>query len=183
MAGQTNIPKKTQTLLSKLHGSDEKVILQTIKILEGEGNEHVIKPMFELYKQTKSDKIKMALEEFFNKLSDSSSMLPMIELMREEENPEFRKMLIGACWQSKVDFTPYLADFVSMATSGDFFEAFECLTVIENLDGPFEETQILEAQLYLKEYLEKDKGKVEQRDKMISEIALLLKGFDADIDA
>ncbi|MCT4560846.1 MAG: hypothetical protein N4A41_05655 [Crocinitomicaceae bacterium] len=183
MSGQTNIPKKTQTLLTKLESKEEKTVLQTIKILEGEGNEHVIKPMFDLYKTTSSEKVKMALEDFFNKLSDSSSMLPMVELMRNEDNPTYRKMLIGACWQSKVDFTPYLADFVAMATSGDFFEAFECLTVIENLDGPFEETQILEAQLYLKEYLEKDKGKVEQRDQMISEIALLLKGFDADIDA
>ena len=61
-------------------------------------------------------------------------------------------------------------------------EAFECLTIIENLDGPFEENQTLEAQLYLKEYLENEKGKDESRDELISDIAVLIKDFDWGID-
>ncbi|MBU2020390.1 MAG: hypothetical protein KJ941_12150, partial [Bacteroidetes bacterium] len=84
---------------------------------------------------------------------------------------------------NKLDFTAYLPDFVALATEGDFFEAFECLTVIENLEGPFEETQILESQLYLKEFLEGEKGKSEQKDKIVSEIAVLLKDFDQNIEA
>jgi hypothetical protein len=92
-------------------------------------------------------------------------------------------MLVASCWQNKLDFTPFLPDFVALATEGDFFEAFECLTVIENMEGPFEETQILESQLYLKEFLQSDKGKNDQKDQIISEIAILLKYFDQDIEA
>lgn len=54
------------------------------------------------------------------------------------------------------------------------------LTIIENLEGPFEESDILEAQLHLKEYLELG-AKDDQKAILISEIALLIKNFNEEL--
>ena len=183
MSDTQSIPKKTQNLLEKLNTTDEKAIIKTIRLLEAEGNEHVIKPLYALYKKNVDNAIGEVLVEFFDKLADSSAVIPVIELMRNEEDFSHRKMLVTSCWQNKLDFTDYMADFVAIAVDGDFLEAFECLTVIENLEGPIEETQILESQLYLKEFLEKDKGQDVQKDQIISEIALIIKDFDQQIEA
>ena len=61
-------------------------------------------------------------------------------------------------------------------------EALECLTILENLDGPFEEHHILECQLHLKEYMETPNQTDVQKAQIMSEIALLLREFDLDTD-
>ena len=149
--------------------------------MEAEGRSHVIRPLCEAYLKSTSDKVKEKMEEFLNKLSDSSAAPELIEILRDEDFAEMRKVVLGACWQSKLDMTPYIADFVSIACEGDFLEVFECSTIIDNLEGPFEEAQMLECQLYLKEFLENDKGKNEQIDQLVSDIAILIKDFDRAI--
>lgn len=173
--------KRIKQLIADLFSKDDKKVLKTISILEAEGTADVLKPMCECYLEQSSEKVKSKIEEFFNKLSDSSAAPEMVELLRDEALIEMRRMLLGACWQSKLDMSPYLADFVAIATEGSFLEVFECATIVDNLEGPFNEGQILESQLYLKEFLEKDKGKNEQIDELISDIAIHIKDFDRAI--
>ena len=64
--------------------------------------------------------------------------------------------------------------------------ALECLTILENLKGPFEEHQLLEAQLHLREYILSDRTmEDDQKTTIISEIALFVKeqneGDDTDM--
>jgi hypothetical protein len=74
-----------------------------------------------------------------------------------------------------------LPEFVEIAVDGDFMEALDCLTILENMEGPFEERQILEAQLHLKDYLEDTAPKEQQKAKIMSEITLWLKDL-SDLD-
>ena len=89
-------------------------------------------------------------------------------------------------WNSKLDYSSFLADFVEVAIEGNFIIALECLTVLENLEGPFEEHQLLESQLHLKEYIASDRSmEDDQKTTVISEIALYIReqneGVDADL--
>jgi hypothetical protein len=54
-------------------------------------------------------------------------------------------------------------------------ESVECLTILENLEGPFEEEQLMEAQVILSGL--KDQKFDLQKSAIISEIALLIKSF------
>jgi len=53
------------------------------------------------------------------------------------------------------------------------------------MPGPFEEHQLLESQLYLKDYLDNRNEEENQKNQLISEIALFIKeqneGIDADL--
>ncbi|MEJ6797749.1 MAG: hypothetical protein QNK75_01820 [Crocinitomicaceae bacterium] len=172
---------KIKQLVSDLFQKDEKKVIKTIVLLEGDGDASVIRPLCELYLENKSEKINGKIVEFLSKLSDSSATKEMIEVIRDEKFEKVRQDLLNTMWQSKLDYTPFLADFVAIACDGSFLEAFECMTIIDNLEGPFEESQTLESQLYLKEYLEAEKGKDKQRDQMVSDIAVLIKDFDRSI--
>ncbi|MDC1194246.1 MAG: hypothetical protein P8M61_00055 [Crocinitomicaceae bacterium] len=172
---------KIKQLVSDLFQKDEKKVIKTIVLLEGDGDASVIHSLCELYLENKSEKINGKLIEFLSKLNDSSAMKEMIEVIRDEKFAKVRQDLLNTMWQSKLDYSPFLADFVAIACDGSFLEAFECMTIIDNLDGPFEESQTLESQLYLKEYLETEKGKDKQRDEIVSDIAVLIKDFDRAI--
>ncbi len=58
--------------------------------------------------------------------------------------------------------------FTRIAVDGDYMEALEALTVIENLEGPFEEHTVLESLLKLKTYLDEDVD--EEKKTLISTI-------------
>jgi hypothetical protein len=72
-----------------------------------------------------------------------------------------------------------------LASQGDFLEALDCLTIIENMSGPFDESQLLESQLLLKEYVEERAPQTDQKAQIMSEIAWFVKeqndGIDADL--
>ena len=173
--------KKIKQLISDLFQKDDKKVIKTIVLLEGEGDATVIRPICELYLENRSEKVNGKLIEFLSKLSDSSATPEMIEVIRDETFAKVRQDFLNTMWQSKLDYSPFLADFVAIACEGTFLEAFECMTIIDNLEGPFDESQTLESQLYLKEYLETEKGKEKQRDEMVSDIAVLIKDFDRAI--
>ena len=182
MSDDKKITKKVQQLIKDLGAKEESKVLKTFTLLEADGNEHVLRPVVELYLSNHSGKVSGKAIEFLSNLSDSSATPEMIEIIRDEKYQTIRQDLLNTMWQSKLDFSPFLADFVAIACEGTFLETFECLTIIENLEGPFEENQTLESQLYLKEYLESEKGKVEARDELISDIAILIRDFDRAID-
>ena len=173
--------KKLKQLVADLFVADQKKVIRTITLLEAEGSAEILRPMCELFLENRSDVINGKLIEFLSKLSDSSAAPEMIEIVRDEKFISIRQDLLNTMWQSKLDFSPFLADFVAIACEGTFLEAFECLTIIENLEGPFQEGQTLEAQLYLKEFLENEKGKDEQRDEIVSDIAVMIRDFDRAI--
>ena len=73
--------------------------------------------------------------------------------------------------------------FVDLALKGDFIITLECLTIIENLDGPFSEKSVMESQVLLGAYAESNPDKNSQKGMLISEIALLIKDFQRIVDA
>lgn len=173
--------KKLKQLVADLFTTDEKKVIKTIALLEAEGKVEVLRPLCELYAENRSEVINGKILEFLGNLLDSRAGEEMITLIRDEQFLAIRQDLLNTLWQSKLDYSQYLADFVAIACEGTFLEAFECLTIIENLNGPFQENQTLEAQLYLKEYLENEKGKNIQHDEIISDIAVMIKDFDRAI--
>ncbi len=172
--------QKLQSILGDLHSGDEKKASKAIKSLEAHGNSSVIKDLAECLLNTTSPVNKSEILELLSSLKDSTIAVEMIEVITDEYFLDVRQPLLSTVWNMKVDFSNYIDDFVQIAVEGDFLEALDCLTIIENLDGPFMEEDILECQLHLKKYMEKDE-RDEQKSHILSEIAIKLKEFDQSL--
>jgi hypothetical protein len=120
------------------------------------------------------------LIQFFNDLATDGAQEIMMQTIFDPSYIEIRHELLSTIWNSRIDYSNFLAEFVEIASEGDYLEALECLTIIENLDGPFEEADILEAQLHLKEYLEST-TKTDEKSILMSEIALLIKNMNEEL--
>jgi hypothetical protein len=92
----------------------------------------------------------------------------MIDFLGEEKDAVLRQKLLTTIWNSKLSYDNHLPFFVMLASTGDFMQALECLTIIENMQGPFEEHELLEAQLLLKEYVEEAKSDDEKKRQIFS---------------
>ena len=104
-----------------------------------------------------------------------------MDIIEDKHYLPIRQTVLSTIWNTKVDFSDYIDDFVLIATTGTFLETLDCLTIIENLEGPFMEENILECQLHLKNYIESNPPRDEQKAELLSEIAIAIKDFNENL--
>jgi len=177
----TKKEQKLKVILDELRSDDIKKAAKAIKSLEEYGDASVIKPLFALLKEGLPAKLEAEVLELLCSLKDTSVVVEFMEVLEDEEMLEIRPMVLTSIWNMKVDFSAYIDDFVLIATTGSFLEALDCLTIIENLEGPFMEEDILEAQLHLKDFLENGDRSDGQKMEILSEIAILLKEINMNL--
>lgn len=167
---------KIDTLLKELTSNTITKVQTALDALELIGNETVIYPILRLLTPTEEHNEKnQLLVEFLCTIKDTNSKDTFINALDEQEFMPIRSKILSVIWNSPLDFSEYLDYFVRIAVEGTFMESVECLTILENLEGPFEEEQLMEAQVILSSM--KDKSFDHQKSTMISEIALLVKSF------
>jgi hypothetical protein len=170
--------KKLTQLLSELHSENPAKVTSALDSLQVYGNKTLIKPLFEFVSVSKNTQSKNEVIEFLSSLKDSPSKLEVMKILNDANFKSIQNQVLSTIWNSPLDYSEFLSDFVKIAVENDYLTSLECLTVIENLDGPFEEQVILESQIHLKEYLEGNFEKSKEKDVFISEIAILIKDFD-----
>lgn len=182
ITGKSSQNKKVQQLLLDIKSGDSTKVIKAIRGLESHGNNSALEPLLEYWKTVTDSDIDRELSEFFASLKDTDSRHEVMEVLLNEETEVFRIKILTSIWNSKVDFSDYLAQFIKLAAEGGFMETLECLTVIENLDGPFEEEQFFESQIALKNYLDNRKSSTDEKAQLMSEIAIILKDLEDNHD-
>lgn len=174
---------KIKDIIDFLASDDEKLIKKALSALKVDGNATVIPVLVDLLLKNKDDKkFQKEILEILSSLKDTSATETMIEMIRDEKHLPIRQLLLSTIWNSALDYSNYMADFVLIACEGDLLEALDCLTILENLPGEIEERHILEAQWHLKEYIEELAPKDEKKAQIISEIALFIKDIDKNLE-
>lgn len=169
---------KVKQLVDELGSGNQAKISASIKALQANGDITILEPMVALLSTDISDKIKAEVIEFLSSLKDTDAVDEILRLLKDSNYLQTRQILLTTIWNSPLDYSYYLPEFVEIAIEGNFMEALDCLTIIENMNGPFEERHILESKLHLKEYIEDKAPKDPQKAHIMSEIAILIKDFD-----
>ncbi len=170
--------QKLDSLLKELATTEGQKFINSIQLLKNEGSIQALRPLADLLLIKGRDE-QQAIFSLLEDLNESAAVDTMIEILRDERYLTIRQSLLATVWNSKLNYSYFLPEFVEIAVDGDFMEALECLTIMENMEGPFEERHILESQLHLKDYLENSSPKEPQKAKIMSEIALLIKDFSS----
>lgn len=169
---------KIKQLIDELTSGNQAKISVSIKALQANGDITILEPMVALLRTDLSAKIKGEVLEFLSSLKDTSAVDEIMRILKDSNYEQVRQQLLSTMWNSPLNYSYYLPEFVEIAVEGDFMEALECLTIIENLEGPFEERHVLESQLHLQEYAKDTEPKDPKKAQIISEIAILIKDFD-----
>lgn len=184
-SGKTNDKQhklKVNQLLTDLRSGDDHKIGAAIKSFHVHGDRDVIAPLVEVWCSGLNEENSEAMMELFQGLKDTSTIEPLMDAFRNDANKLIRRQLITAFWNSKLDFSAYLSDFVLFAIEGNFMDAFEAITLIEQFETMIPESAIMESQLLLKEYFGDEQKRDEQKDTILGDIALMIKQFDEETD-
>ena len=174
--------QKLDKIVSDLNSVDPKKVSKAIKALESNGDSSVIVPIADRLLLEINQKNKMELVELLSSLKDTSARGEIMTVIDNEKYASIRQLMLSVIWNTKIDFSGYVDEFVFISIHGSFLEAIDCLTIIENLEGPFMEEDLLESESHLKAYMNNTDTKDEQRTFILSEIAVKLQEFADNVD-
>jgi hypothetical protein len=172
---------KREQLLQDVRTGNQAKRKTAMDALQTYGDESIIQPLIEIIHLDNHSEHKDIIE-FLSSLKHTASKVSIMECVLNPQFSSVQQLILSTIWNSPLDYSDYIADFVKLAVKGDMMIALECLTIIENLDGPFEEKDILESQLALKDYIENKTNNSEEKATFISEIALIIKDIDRSLD-
>ena len=135
-----------------LLSEDDKIVTKALTKTRDKGNELLIDTLIQLYSSSENEMIKEEIKSIFSEIKNKNSIdyiLPHLE----SKNNEIKELALYALWSSGLDMTDHIPKVVDAACSGDFMVILEALTVLENLEGPFPEEDLLEANTLLQEQL------------------------------
>lgn len=178
--------EKVNVILKDINSGDDTKIIKGLKSLRVNGDDEVIKPIIEVWTKGVSRKVEVEILSFISDIKTSTSSEIIMEILQDKQYQAIHQPLLTTIWNSKVDYSDYLVDFVSIASQSNLLMVLDCLTILENLEGPFEEHHILDAEIIIREYAEKEnkeKVKDEKKLQLMKEIANLIQGFTENTDS
>lgn len=156
---------RLNNIINDLSSSDEKKALIALKQLRKHGKPEAIKPLIDVLKNSNKESIKT---EIISLLYDLKEQNVVDEIILAIENDEFtneKAILISIFWQSSLDGSAYLSTFIKEAIKGDYMTCIEVLTVVENFDATFQETEVEDLKFDLDEAI--DQEETEKRNLLI----------------
>ena len=128
--------KPEQTENSK--SAEEKELLNIIDSIRKTGNIKAIPLLFKLMVSTENDEIQNEISHLIFDIKDLKIIPHLFEAIENPALIKFQRVLVSACWESGINYSMHLEFFVNLAAKSDYLTCLECLTVIENMEGPFD---------------------------------------------
>ena len=176
-ATNKQVTLKIAKLLADVQSGVPAKVTAALDALQVSGKDSIVEPLIRAIKLQTDEENIAEIIEFLSSLKSTSASKEVMACLKNPELADLKIQILSTIWNSPLDYSEYLAEFVHLAVRGDFSTILECLTILENLNGPFEEADILESQLLLKAYYEGN-ARDAQKDPLMDEIALLVKDFD-----
>ena len=180
---EKKITKILKNALTDLGSGDSIRMEKGVQVISSKGHIRLIDELMMLLRNAKDKQLQNRISILLSDIQDEDATEVIMRYLNDDEFVGVRKEILNSVWNSKLDYSKFLADFVCLAVEGDFMQSLECLTVIENMLGPFEEHHLLESQLYLQEYHSNKTNANQQKDEIISDIAIFIKEQDEGVDA
>ncbi|MEO5642849.1 MAG: hypothetical protein ABIQ40_00805 [Bacteroidia bacterium] len=129
----------------------------------------------ELVNQLTNSELREFRSDVLALLKENKSQNLLLEIISDEDFKKERHFLIAACWETGLDFSKHLEQFIDLLEdkNTDDFSAIEIATVIDEMPGPFDDKVLLSCLRKLESFSVNEPLKRE----MLNVIALRLRTF------
>jgi len=109
---------KVKQILEDIKSDDPKKVSKSIKSLETHGDSSVILPLAERLLAGMNRKNEEEVVELLSSLKDTSSVVEVMDVIGNSKFLPIRPLMLSTVWNTKVDFSDYIDEFVEIAVSG-----------------------------------------------------------------
>lgn len=163
---EKKIENRLQNIITDLLSTDEKKVFTALKQVRKHGKKEVIIPLIDLLCLSENEDIKNEIAAILFDLKDQTVVEDIIIALEDEKYQDEKATLISIFWQSSLDSSEYITSIVKQAIKGNYIIGIEVLSVIDNYDTTFQETEIEDLKFDLDEAIESEVS--QKRDLLVS---------------
>lgn len=163
-------PNKEEQFQKTIEASSDEAIIGLLTELRETGEDYMLPTILSLLFSTRSEKLKNEVVNFLVDLKNKSSIDTIVEAIRQNKRSKDIHLLVSVCWQSRLDFTPYVDTFIDIMEHGNYQACLEAFTVIENMTENLSGEQLND----LKAKIKSVKGDNAETKPLIEELVKLL---------
>lgn len=129
----SSVAAKHSQIFRDLDSGDTKAVLKAISKIRTEGNPDVIPVIVDVLQSSGDPEIKSAISALLNDLRDKGCVPYLINAIKDKKYSSNLVILVSACWQSALDFTEHLPDFIDVVIHENYLVSLEAISAIENM--------------------------------------------------
>lgn len=143
--------QRIKEIRNGLASTDPEQIRKAVERAREEGDARIVPDLIEVWAVSEDEDLRNIILQIFYDLKDSEATDHLLEAL-DHPDIQDRSDLLAVFWNSRLDASKKIDKFTEIAVEGSYQEAFEALTALEEMEGPFEENPVMEAQLWIKTY-------------------------------
>lgn len=166
-------PNKAELFQRSIDASSDEAIIGLLTELRETGEDYMLPTILNLLFSGRSEKLKNEVVNFLVDLKNKSSIDTIVEAIRQNKRSKDIHLLVSVCWQSRLDFTPYIDIFIDIMEYGNYQACLEAFTVIENMTKNLSGEQLSELKAKIKTIKTDNpetKPLVEELSKLLNEL-------------
>jgi len=163
--------KSTQSPIEMIQSTDFETIKSGAEVLQDKGKLEQLPIILKAYLNQTIPANKKVLYELLASIAVNGSKEAWLSILKSKEFAPFQAQVVNILWNTRIDFSQELEFFVQLALQLDYLGTLECLTLIEQMEGPFQEHQLLESELLLKEYVKKNLDEGSSKQTLVAALA------------
>lgn len=164
--------KTMKQALLDLFDKDDVKVMKALKVITRQGKSDVIPALMDVYVKTSDGPIKEELSKMLSSMKLAGGDSQLIALLDEDRFADHHPFILTSIWNSGYQPIEYVDVIVRAGIKGDYMTNFEVLTILENLEPPFDMDVIAVASLEIDDYLEEKEP--DERTPILEKIQQLL---------
>ena len=94
-----------------------------------------------------------------------------------QDNQEVKELVLFSMWSSGIDMTDYIVELIEYSCDGEYMVILEALTVLENLEGPFNDEDLFQGSTIIQEKIYESKD--DKKKELLQSMSNVIQGFSA----
>ncbi len=140
--GEVTKPTFNTQVIKDLQSEQPTLVKKALTKIKDKGNEKHIVPLVNLYETSSDDSVKNEIKDILSQLKNTKAIVELMPFL-EKENNRIKELILHSLWSSGFDLTDHIPIIIETSCEGDFMVLLESLTLIENLEGPFIEDDLI----------------------------------------
>ena len=137
--------RKLDAIRNDLFSGDDILVAKAIGLCEEEGSAALVEPLLAFYASNAPESLRMRVAEMLGSLKVSNVETYFLQALANPQWKHTHKDIVGFMWSTGLQPVDAVSQISDLAASGDYALTFECLTLLESLEDPIPEEQLLES--------------------------------------
>lgn len=141
----TSQQRKLEEIRNDLFSGNDALVAKAISRCEEEGTAPLVEPLLAFYASAAPEVLRARVATLLGSLKVSNVESYFLQALANRNWKHIHKDVVGFMWNTGLQPVDAIALISEQAASGDYALTLECLTLLESIEDPISEEQLLES--------------------------------------